>query len=122
MRGVVRISTLGLLFLLLWSSACYDVVQQDISAATIVIESPPDSLVTSSQDIFFLWSPVQGASLYEIQVVSPSFDAITAFPIDTVLAATKFGGTFPVGQYQWRIRALNNAYKSPFISRSFEIQ
>jgi len=115
--GQYTILFLGIVILL---NACTDILETDISGQEVKILSPLDrATVTTPQSIFW-WEPLDGATQYELQVVSPSFKSIINLHADTVLKQNIFTMELPQGVYQWRIRAQNSAYQTKFIELSFD--
>ena len=82
---------------------------------------PVDSLVTPVATQSFWWEPVDGASHYLIQVVSPRFDSVFTAVVDEKVDTNKFETTLEPGAYQWRVKAKNSASESPWITHSLFI-
>jgi|ERR1035437_3525948 hypothetical protein len=113
------------LILLLWSliSSCDDIFIKDISNTEITIECPKDGFTTSStSEILFWWDNLDGATRYDLQIVSPDFTNITQLNLDVSIDSCKYTLTLPSGNYQWRIRASNDAYVTQFTTRNLFIK
>ncbi len=114
----ILISTLFILA----NFACDEIIEKDISNSELELISPKDSLVTESSNIGFYWNLVDGATGYQLQVVTPSFDEIRSFIVDTVQSSDYYEAQLNTGDYEWRIKAMNNGYETIFTEiRSFTI-
>lgn len=102
-------------------SACEKVFEENIDKDKVIILTPADSSSVSSQTITFWWNEIEGATEYELQVVSPNFDSINALLLDTLLSKNKFVFNFAPGKYQCRVRALNSAYATNYTIHSFSL-
>jgi hypothetical protein len=111
----------GVSFLTLFFS-CSDIIETDISNKEMTIMAPVDRLISQNTSIIFLWDKLEGGRKYEFQIVAPSFDSTSFVAIDTLLVGNKFAKVLPAGNYQWRVRAVNNGYQSRFSIRSFKIK
>ena len=83
--------------------------------------TPRDSLRTSVVTQQFFWYQVDDAIDYEIQIVSPSFDQIDRFIVDTIITKNKISFTLTPGNYQWSVRAFNNSSASPYTTSNLFI-
>lgn len=110
-----------LLVFLVTFSCQKDFIERDISHATIIINSPANSTVTTSNIITFWWEQVDGAEKYNLQVVKPSFTAIQKLMLDTNTTSNKFSVSLEPGNYQWRIRAVNGGGFSPYQTFDFRV-
>jgi hypothetical protein len=86
------------------------------------ITAPVDNLVTTATTNTFAWEPVDGADKYQIQIVSPKFDSVVMFAVDSSFIKTTFTYTLTPGKYQWRVRASNASTQTSYFTRSFTIQ
>lgn len=101
-------------------ASCSDLFEPDISRDKIMVLTPLDSATILTEQVIFWWEPLAGATKYELQLVSPSFQSISTIKADTTLIDEKFVIDLPPGNYQWRIRALNTAYATKFAQLTFE--
>lgn len=104
----------ALLTLVLISVSCTEWEEPQIDKEVIEILTPRDSLVTSVVTQLFFWSEVSDAIDYELQIVSPSFQQIDRFVLDTILTSNKFQFTLVPGDYEWSVRAFNNSSATPY--------
>jgi len=104
-------------------SSCDDLVEKDISDVTVQVIGPSDAMIVNYSTITFWWEEVDGASAYRLQLVSPSFENPVRLVLDTLVGGTDFDYTPAIGNYEWRIRAENSAYRTMFsLPRKLEIK
>lgn len=113
------ISCIVAIFLSLIS--CDDFFEKDLEGKEVEIISPGDSLKTQYSTQKFWWEELDGASFYNLQIVSPSFDKVEKVLIDTSLTETKFTFTLYPGTFQWRVRPANGSSEGDYQIRSIEI-
>lgn len=97
------------LFIVLLSVSCEDVFEKDISEKRIHLIAPSDSSVTTINDQTFMWTEVEGATGYNLQIVYPSYNRIQKIVLDTNLTNTRFDYTLFSGDFQWSVIAYNNS-------------
>lgn len=104
-----------MLYVIVTLSSCEEVFEQDLSGSTVVLLSPPDSMVTSESTQVFYWEPVAAHVEHQLQVVSPDFDSIVQLVADTAVWGNQVVLVLHKGrQYQWRVRGINNSTRTPF--------
>jgi hypothetical protein len=104
-------------------TACDDIFLKDISNKKVSVVCPVDDYTTSSsQKVLFWWDGMEGADEYELQIVTPDFQNIQQLKVEELLDTVRYSVTLPAGNYQWRIRGLNNSYASEFVTRSLTVQ
>lgn len=101
--------------------SCKDFIEKDITGKQVSILAPQDGFISSSLTISFWWDELDGAEQYRLQVVQPNFSSAQIVLVDTTLTGTSFTSTFSPGNYQWRIKAVNNGGDSEYSTRSFTI-
>ena len=109
-----RISLIAVLFSLLLLTGCDDLFEKDISDKSVKLYAPSSGLVTGSTEIIFSWSSVDGASDYNFQLVSPSYNQPYELIADSILSETSLTLSLASGKYAWRVKAENSAYETPF--------
>jgi hypothetical protein len=109
------------LFCLAIIAGCSVFFEKDIENKDMKLLSPADSLRTKISTLTFWWESLDGASNYELQVVSPNFKAIEKLLLDTVLTDNKFLYSLSPGKYQWRVRAYNGGYTTDYFYRTVQI-
>lgn len=98
--------------------SCEEILMEDdISDATIVLLAPSDNAQFFSTSVTFTWEPVALATEYRLQIAKPSFANATEILLDTEISATTFTQQLNIGQYEWRVKAINSAYETNYISR-----
>lgn len=70
--------------------------------------SPSNKVTTSVQAQQFRWGLVPGATSYNIQIVSPSFDSLASTTEDVFVVNDTFKTTLAPGKYQWKVTAVNS--------------
>lgn len=100
---------------------CTDIFEEDIANRSIDLLAPADGFETKTFAITFWWDTIQGANNYELQVVSPNFDNANYLLLDTLLSNSSFLTQLQPGLFQWRVRALNSTYATPYAFRSLRI-
>ncbi len=101
--------------------SCQDFFEKNIEDKTVTVISPLDGAVSPYYAVIFRWNDVSGATEYQIQAVSPSFENPLLFLYDTLISGTTLTLSFNPGSFQWRIRAVNSAYMSNFQTYNFSI-
>lgn len=98
----------------IFATACSEFEEPQIDNDTIQIITPRDGLQTTIASQLFFWEFQDGALEYELQIVTPSFDLIDQFILDTTTTGNKFRFTLSPGQYEWRVRGYNNSSATAF--------
>lgn len=109
------------IFLLLVLYACKSILERDISGDVVILNSPPDGMHSDNYTQTFWWEKVEGASTYNLQIVSPSFDYVEKLIVDTNISSTQFSYTFAPNSFTWRVKASNSAYFTDYSEASFVI-
>ena len=102
-------------------TSCEDFIEEDISGESIVIVAPPDNFQTSTATLTYWWNELEGAETYEFQIVKGTFSYVEQFITDTSTTLNQLQYTLQPGNYQWRIRGVNNGYETPFTTHSLVI-
>lgn len=101
--------------------ACNAFIEPALNDAEVQLISPPDNIESQNYVQTFWWEKVDGASRYNIQIVSPGFDSVATLVADTNITSNKFTVSLSPGSYQWRVRAENSGTVSPYSMRSFTV-
>lgn len=96
-------------------------IEQDISEEEVELVAPFDNAQFVTTGITFSWNSVQDATEYQIQIAKPNFSNPLQIVLDTIVSSTSFTQQLPVGQYEWRVRALNGSYRTAFSKRSVTV-
>ncbi len=102
-------------------SGCFPILEKSIAAKRVVLDSPGPKVVLTDYTETFHWEPVDGALSYELQLVTPNFDTIRNFIVDSVLKKNQFTYSLRPGWYQWQVKALNGSSETPFSKGSFRV-
>lgn len=104
--------------LILLSISCEEIVlETDISDKNVILLAPSDNAQFNSTSVTFSWEAVEDATNYQIQIAKPNFANATEIILDTKTTETSFIQQLNVGTYEWRVRALNSSYTTPYITR-----
>ncbi len=114
---IVLAGVLGAYFLY----GCDDILVEDISEEAVAVIAPVDGSVLSDQEVNFSWNPLDGATEYHLQVVYPDFENAKKLVLDTVVAETNFTEALALGEYEWRLKGINNYYETAWLYQRFTL-
>lgn len=116
-KGVICFFTFFILY------SCEEILLEvDITNEVPELLAPTNSSVLPASNILFDWNKVEGASLYRIQIVSPSFDEVDQFLVNELIEETSFSKNLTAGNFEWKITAVNGGYESNQAKASFEVE
>ena len=75
--------------------------------APIVLITPKNELVTPNVNQTFSWTPVDGVTIYELKIASPSFANPSNIIFDSVVTTSIVKRLMQQGYYQWCVNTLN---------------
>ena len=101
--------------------SCSDIFEKDLTKDKVTILAPVNNHKTDIATQTFWWEEVKGATHFNLQVVTPSFSSIHRLALDTNVSDNQFAHTFPPGQYQWRVKALNSSSSTSYVTYSLTI-
>lgn len=110
-----------ILLILLLFFGCEDFFEKDISEKKVELLAPADSVFTACVRQTFLWDELEGASAYRLLIVSPAFVKPEVCLLDTLLSVPRFAFELEPGNYMWRVRAENSAWKSEPTERTLVV-
>ena len=113
-----RLLFIGILFLL-WN--CEAIFVEDISDDAIVLLAPSNNTEVESGTVAFNWQELTDATEYEIQIAIPSFASASQIILDSLATSTLVSKELPIGNYEWRVRALNTDYTTNYTTNSFSV-
>ncbi len=93
----------------------------NLSTAEVILMSPQDSALFDAGQVVFRWEEVDGASTYEIMILSPDFENPTELIVNDTQAELIYQVELDSGNYQWGVRAINSISRSPFSIRSLSV-
>ena len=99
---------------LVFFSHCETAFESDLAGKKPILQSPSNNLTTTTTSQTFYWEKMNGASTYQLQVVSPTFNSITTLIADTTITTNRFTIILSHGDYQWRVKANNSGSSSDF--------
>ena len=108
---VAKIITGMSLLILFLVMGCRDVFEKDISEKEVELIAPADSVETTHATLTFVWEERDGATGYRLVVVSPSFDRIELYVLDTLVEGNQYTYTLEPGRDEWGVRPENSAYE-----------
>ncbi|PKP11184.1 MAG: hypothetical protein CVU08_12785 [Bacteroidetes bacterium HGW-Bacteroidetes-3] len=103
-------NTLLALLLVFLAFACDDIFEEDISNDILQIISPIEGETIQGNTVQFSWQNLDGADGYRIQVINANH----IYEVDSLVSVSTLVYILNPGEYQWRIRAENFAYTSPY--------
>ena len=99
---------IGIIALLtIWS--CDDIIEEDITNDNVIIISPTSNQTITGNSVQFSWQTLDGADNYRIQINNNQ-----ASLLDTLVSGTTFNFGLNSGDYSWRIKGENFAYKTDY--------
>jgi hypothetical protein len=105
----MKIRILSALCLAMMFAGCRDIIEKDLSPYSVSVISPKNNHSAMQSHITFWWNEVAYANEYRLEIVTPSFESVQRFVLDTTVTVTRFGYTLAPGKYQWRIRGRNGS-------------
>ena len=103
------------ILLLIAFIACDDFFDEDLTDKTIELIGPADGLKTSNTSFIFWWNEVDGASKYNLQIVSPTFEQVEKLVLDTNLTGTQYEYQLYPGNFQWRVKGYNGSSETEYV-------
>lgn len=90
---------------------CKDFIEEDISeeVASFVIPQDNDTIAEFSS---FVWNEIEGATEYQLEIVSPGFNSPEYIAYDTLVSGTDIFLSLSPDQYQLKVTGKNNGYES----------
>jgi hypothetical protein len=107
------------LFCLLIS--CEAIFVEDISNRKVVLLAPTNNAVLDSGTIHFNWTPMKEIEGYQIQIATPNFLSASQLLLDSISTHTTITKSLEIGSYEWRVKATNSDYETPYSSSSFTV-
>lgn len=111
-----KVHSLIFIFLIFGIYCCQDIFEEDITDKEVFLLAPSDSVSSTIFEHTFRWEPVEGATNYEFQLVSPSFDYIENYILDTNLSSERFDYTLYPDTFQWAVRAYNGSSSTDYFA------
>ena len=103
--------------------SCSEIIEvPDISDITVNVLAPINGAVLNTTNVSFTWDDVEDAESYRLQIANPNFENAIQIPVDSTLTETNFTTTLDIGNYEWRIQALNSGYQTSYTTQSLTIE
>lgn len=118
--SLIKKIVLALLFLTFISCEAI-LMEKDISKSEVVLVAPFDNAQFYSTGVTLTWDPVDDATEYQLQIATPNFANPLQIVLDTTIEENNFTQQLPIGNYEWRVRAINSGYKTNYSSRFFSV-
>lgn len=107
MKTIGIITILALLF-----TSCKETISVNISESTPVLILPQTNDTVAENPVYFKWEEVEGATKYHLQIVSPNFNNITTYPVDSMVSGTSVYFSLDSNKYELLLTAENEGYTS----------
>tara|TARA_B110000114_G_C14833411_1_gene293612 strand:+ start:159 stop:521 length:363 start_codon:yes stop_codon:yes gene_type:complete len=102
-------------------TSCSEILSvPNISHERVEILSPSDEATLDELPVTLSWIGVQDASHYRIQIFTPSIEKNERILIDSILTNEFYTDSLLTGELEWRVRAENSSYQSPYSSRKLK--
>lgn len=110
--------------------SCEEIIEvPDISDQSVEILAPLNNSQINNLNINFNWNSLKNAEQYRFQIADPNFieaDQILVDELINVVDSLNTGNNFNYefttdGDYEWRVKALNSAYETPYTTAGFNI-
>ncbi len=112
-----------ILFVFCCFLACDDIVEvDDISNKTVEALAPSNNVIVTSTTVNFAWENLEDADNYKIQIAKPSFESAQEIILDSIVTINSHSKTLENGDYQWRVKAINTEFETPFTTLSFSVE
>ena len=111
------------IFMLVCSLLCCEEIAfvPDISESNVVIIAPSENAALVASPIRFTWEAITDADGHRVQIVRPDFENAEQLILDSLVTGTAITQTLAVGSYQWRIRAENSGFNTPYTVSTFSV-
>ncbi len=98
--------------------SCEEILlEKDISKSAVALVAPANNSQFNSTGVTFTWDNVTDATDYQLQIAKPNFANPLQILLDTKIKTTSFTQQLPIGEYEWRVRAINSGYNTDYVSR-----
>lgn len=111
-------------------TGCDDITEiPDISDKEVLLIAPADGTTVRGNAVTFTWQPVEDAESYILQVATPGFPNASQVVIDHTIErdtsdnslATSYSREMLPNTYEWRVKAVNSGYETPFSTNAFTL-
>lgn len=96
-------------------------VGADISNQNVALLVPQNNADLIGTNVSFWWEALEGADTYRFWLAQPDFTNPEIIIVDTVISTTKFTIPLLSGNYEWKVKAMNDTYSTAYVTRSFNL-
>lgn len=101
---------------------CDDILMvEDFSDETVSVLAPAEGATLTTTSVTFSWNGVVDAEQYRLEIATPSFENASQLVMDSIVMTTNFTSILEANDYQWRVRAENIGYATPYTTQSFRV-
>ncbi len=109
--------------LLLFSClACEVLFVEDISSNSVLLLAPKNNSSLDSGNIKFSWELLNEANQYQVQIATPNFSNAHQILLDSITTKNSLLKSLKRGAYEWRVKAMNSEYETPYNTVSFQVK
>jgi len=102
--------------------SCEEILMEDeLTDKDVVLVAPSDNAQFFSTTVSFTWEDLDSSPKYRLQIARPNFENPIQIIADTLLSSNSYSSQLNIGEYEWRVRAENSYYSTPYKSRFFVI-
>lgn len=121
MKIINPFKSLFLFFFLILFSCEGVILETDITEENVVLTAPYNDAQFFSTSVTLSWENVEEATKYHLQIAKPNFENPLQIVLDTTITQTSYTQQLPVADYEWRVSAINSAYKTLYTNRFFAV-
>ncbi len=124
LKKIIGIVILGFLIM-----ACDDIIEEeDLANRQVTVLAPLEDAIINTNEVSFNWNTVEDARTYKVEVAQPNFENAAQVLLDSLVAPDTLGtiqtrvrAILLNGNYQWRVKALNGGFETPFTTNGFTV-
>ncbi len=112
------------ILILIFTISCEEIInEQNITNEKLNLLAPSENVMLNTRTtIIFNWEALNGATDYKLQIAKPNFANASQIIKDTLVQKIDFTlDSLPVNNYEWRVKALNSAYETVYITNGFVV-
>jgi len=113
------------ILILVFMFSCEEIInEQNIANDTLNLLAPSENVILNSgTKIIFNWEALNSATDYKLQIAKPNFANASQILKDTLIQRTDFMiDSLPINNYEWRVKALNSAYETVYVTHGFVVE
>ncbi|MEM6719233.1 MAG: hypothetical protein AAF611_07975 [Bacteroidota bacterium] len=101
--------------------SCSEILEvPDITDDTVNLIAPADNVTVNATMFTLSWETLENAENYQVQIARPDFENILQLELDSTITANSIAVAVDAGNsYQWRVRAKNSDFATPYTTYSF---